>query len=32
MDLTSLLIILGIGIVAGWLAGKIISGGGFAAR
>ncbi|MCW5202657.1 GlsB/YeaQ/YmgE family stress response membrane protein [Desulfobulbus sp. US1] len=28
MDLTSLLIFLGLGALAGWLAGKIIKGGG----
>ena len=28
MDLTQLLIILGLGALAGWLAGKIIKGGG----
>jgi uncharacterized membrane protein YeaQ/YmgE (transglycosylase-associated protein family) len=29
MDLTSILIFLGIGAVAGWLAGTIMKGGGF---
>ncbi len=29
MDITALLIFLLIGVVAGWLAGKIIAGGGF---